>query len=84
MNCGREPEGKNAETLGICPAATAQNYNSLNRGTNGGRFCWRTAGTLCFETIQGIIAQHIESCSDCSFYQKVKEEEGGFLHDPLY
>ncbi|GBD98556.1 hypothetical protein BMS3Abin07_00576 [bacterium BMS3Abin07] len=45
--CGREPGGKNAEGLGVCPAATYERLDGIHRGKNGGRVCWIIAGTMC-------------------------------------
>jgi hypothetical protein len=36
-NCGREPGGKKASELGICPAASETRLNTINSGKNGGR-----------------------------------------------
>lgn len=76
--CGREPGGQRAEEFGVCPAATAREYNGNNRGINGGRYCWRVAGTLCQrareagETEEG----KRNKCATCSFHLQVLEEEG--------
>jgi hypothetical protein len=38
-------------------------------------------GTLCGGEVQGTFARKIEHCQKCSFYQKVKKEEGeNFMH----
>ena len=77
MNCGREPNGKNSEALGVYPAASAAMYSGINHGTNGGRFCWVAVGTYSFEPIQGKYASETESCLDCPFFKEVKLQEGG-------
>jgi PAS domain S-box-containing protein len=76
MECGREPGGSNVDEKGVCLAATESRCNSVNNGTNGGRICWIVSGTLCGGTVQGIFAQKLHSCMECSFYQLVREEEG--------
>ena len=76
MKCGREPNGANADKLDVCPASTAVLYNNINNGVNAGRFCWKIAGTLCFDTIKGASALSIVSCLQCPFFKKVDEEEG--------
>ena len=76
MKCGREPGGVNSEKLGTCPASTEEVYDGVNEGTNGGRFCWKVVGTMCFDTIKGISAIEIVSCSQCLFFNKVKQEQG--------
>ena len=30
MKCGREPNGSNADNLGVCPASTAESHNNIN------------------------------------------------------
>ena len=76
MKCGREPEGKNACKLGICPAAAGTTFNDFNQGINAGRLCWLVAGTFCGGTAQGTFAEKYLSCKQCDFYQKVHAEEG--------
>lgn len=75
MKCGREPNGTNLAGLGICPAATAVTFNGINSGMNAGRFCWKIAGTMCFDTIKGVSALHIASCLQCPFFKLVEKEE---------
>jgi len=79
MKCGREPNGSNADNLGVCPASTAESQNNINNGVNAGRFCWKVAGTLCFDTITGTYASSIVSCLQCPFFKKVKAEEGKYF-----
>ena len=76
MKCGREPGGVNADTLGICPAANDSSHHGLNRGINAGRICWDVAGIFCGHQVFGTFAKESMSCSSCSFYKKVREEEG--------
>ena len=76
MKCGRAPNGLNADKLGVCPAATAVLHNDINYGVNAGRFCWKIAGTLCFDTVKGTSALKLISCLQCPFLKKVQEEEG--------
>jgi hypothetical protein len=76
MNCGREPDGRNTEKLGVCPAATAAVYNGINDGINGGRFCWLVVGTLSFAPILGTFAAGMSTCLECPFFNEVKQQEG--------
>ena len=75
MKCGREQDGKN-EKLGNCPAAQSNEFNGVNDGELGGRFCWNLAGTFCKGNLQGTIAKKIENCFECAFLNKVRDEEG--------
>ncbi len=94
MKCGREPNGKNAATLGVCPAAADKSFAGINRGKNAGRICWAVAGTLCGGKVQGSFAEKRESCISCRFYKEVQCQEGQnnmntkFLkfihHEPFY
>jgi len=73
--CGREPEGKTADELGVCIASLESRADGVNGGKNGGRVCWMIAGTLCGNKVQGTFANKISSCLDCEFYHQVIEEE---------
>ena len=73
--CGREPDGKNQE-LGVCLAAMPGEYDGMNNGIYGGRFCWNLAGSFCKGVIQGSIAIKLKNCQECGFYMLVNKEEG--------
>jgi len=75
-NCGRHLGGEKVEELGLCVAATSGPYDGVNRGTVGGRFCWRIAGTLCGGKPQGTAAQKLFNCLNCEFFKQVIKEEG--------
>ena len=76
MGCGREPGGRQAKELGVCPAATDERLSGLHGGVCGGRACWVIAGTFCEGTVQGTFAQKYQDCSLCDFFRQVKREEG--------
>ena len=65
--CGREPGGEKVAELCTCPAATfsAIYDGQYNNGKNLGRRCWRIAGTLCADKVQGTFASKIETCRQC-------------------
>jgi hypothetical protein len=73
--CGRQPGGRNAETLGVCPAAIESRLDGVHGGTNGGRACWVVAGTMCGCKPQGTFAQKLETCEECGFFKEVVAEE---------
>jgi hypothetical protein len=75
MKCGREQGGKN-ENQGICPAAKSNEFNKINNGEFGGRFCWAYAGTFCKGEVQGSVAKKLQNCLECAFLKIVEEEEG--------
>jgi hypothetical protein len=75
--CGMEPGGPNSESGGVCPATTQERLDGTNGGKNAGRACWVVAGTMCNGELQGAFDQKHKYCSDCEFYQVVKQEEGG-------
>lgn len=74
--CGRQPGGAKASELGVCPAATSTATDGLNGGKNGGRSCWRVAGTLCGGQVQGSFALKAMNCAKCEFYNLVRQDEG--------
>ena len=59
MKCGREPDGINSEKFDTCPASTIEMYTGVNDGINAGRFCWKIAGTMYFDSIKGSAALEI-------------------------
>jgi hypothetical protein len=87
MECGREPGGKNADELGICPASTALLYDGINGGARAGRFCWPVAGTFCNGELQGTFAVKLKDRLKCPFFMTVAREEGSsldFAKQPLF
>lgn len=77
--CGREPGGLRVARLGVCPAAKETAFAGTNRGRKAGRYCWRIAGTFCEGKIEGSMANSLLSCSYCTFYRRVQEDEGDDL-----
>ncbi len=67
--CGREPGGARASELGPCPAATDTTCDGINGGRNAGRLCWAVAAAVCPDSRQS-------PCQSCSFFRRVKYEEG--------
>ncbi len=74
--CGREQGGPKAGELGICPAATYNNTDGVNGGTNGGRICWSIVGTLGSGSQRRQAPWFLLSCIACDFFQLVRKEEG--------
>ena len=79
MKCCRERGGKN-EKLDICPAAKSNEFNGVNNGELGGRFCWSLAGTFCKGELQGSIAKKIENCFECAFLIMSWKKRGEILY----
>ncbi len=75
-HCGREPGGARAAELGTCPAATDTSCHGINDGTNAGRLCWAVTATQCSGESEGTLADGMRRCEDCSFFRRVKCEEG--------
>jgi hypothetical protein len=70
--CGNNPgEPEKA----ACPVIKASQANGVNRGTNGGRFCWAVAGTFCSGEVQGTFARKLGNCLNCDFFRMVEREE---------
>ena len=76
IHCGREVGGTNRRVLGVCPTATDQRLDGINRGCNGGRACWTVPSTQINwgETSTGV--PKTVSCLSCSFLRQVEKEEG--------
>lgn len=84
MACGREPGGAHVGDLGVCPAAAAAEFDGVNHGTNGGRFCWAVAGTFCGGSVQGSFTHKALNCMACPFYgQVVQEERASMILNPV-
>lgn len=79
--CGRGPNDANSGDLGVCPAASHTASNGVNHGTNGGRFCWAIAGTLCGGEVQATFARKMGNCRICPFFLMVKKQEGATFAD---
>jgi hypothetical protein len=79
MKCGRQKGGENVKILGACIAALPNEYEGLNNGKHGGRFCWVLTGTFCKGEVQGTYAKKLKRCLDCEFFKQVTEEEGRFF-----
>ena len=80
LKCERQPNGAKADEHGVCPSAVSGEYDGLNNGTHGGRFCWRIAGTMCDGKPQGNVSLKTLSCLSCDFFKQVSAEEGsGFI-----
>ncbi len=76
MQCGREPGGRLANELGICPAAKKSPYDGENGGRCAGRACWKVFGTCTHGRIERSMTRKALHCLDCPFAQKVAEEQG--------
>ncbi len=74
-SCGRQPGGKNAGELGICPASVEKSLDGIHGGSNAGRACWVVAGTLCSGAVQGTFGSKYRSCEQCDFYVHTRNEE---------
>ena len=68
MQCGKGPREGQVSNQDICPVALNEQYNSINRGINAGRFCWVIKGTN--KQCQWM------TCLTCPFAIHVKQEEG--------
>ncbi|MBF0426160.1 MAG: STAS domain-containing protein [Magnetococcales bacterium] len=62
--------------MGVCPAAVTKTHHT-NDGEYAGRICWAVTGTFCGGKVQGSYAEKQESCNQCAFFARVKEEEKG-------
>ncbi len=75
QECGREPGGKKAREMGVCPVTVESSVSGINHGKNAGRSCWAVAGTLCGGDQQGTYAEKLGNCLQCDFYAFVRGQE---------
>ncbi len=76
QDCGRQKSGEKVKEFGICPAFQENKVNLINGGINAGRACWVVAGTFCGGKSQGAYVSKINNCTQCDFYQHVRNSEG--------
>lgn len=81
MRCGRGSSRNNIIESRICNAAIDYKSDGINEGKNGGRICWAIVGTLCNNHSRELICgirkwRSTQSCLSCSFFKKVKKEQG--------
>jgi len=74
--CGREPNGKHAADLGVCPVTTDISSDGINGGKNAGRICWDVPHTLCEGKVHNNFSQKAFSCVSCDVFNRVRDEEG--------
>lgn len=72
FKCGREPGGARCEEHGICPAATALEFDGINHGRAAGRVCWAITASKSVEER----ADKFCKCMKCILFSKVIVEEG--------
>lgn len=80
--CGREPGGRLADEMGVCPAASYRPADGYLGGRNGGRACCFVAGTFCEEVLQGTYRDKSKDCWDCDFYRALRREHGAAFSMP--
>ncbi|MFH1688368.1 MAG: two-CW domain-containing protein [bacterium] len=71
-NCGREPGGLLADSLGQCPVATTLKFDGMNDGVAAGRACWMVADSCCRRKQR---AGRGDGCHACEFYRRVLYEQ---------
>jgi signal transduction histidine kinase len=75
MGCELGPGSGGPGSGGPCRAATDEASNGINGGVNAGRLCWAVVGTLSGEPVVAPCAK-LQHCLDCTFFDKVRSEEG--------
>jgi hypothetical protein len=84
MHCGREPGGRRAAELGVCPAAEFSAADGYLGGRNGGCACAYVAGTFCEGVLQGTYRDKSKECWDCAFYRQLRREHGAAFSMPAF
>jgi hypothetical protein len=75
-NCEKDKSQNGHE---LCPCSLSVEFDGFNRGTNGGRYCWRVNSTLCDPFVGRPVpnwADKMKDCIICEFFNKVRSEEG--------
>lgn len=73
MKCGREPGGKKASDLGVCPASTFELTDGYLNGKFGGKACAYIFGDFCSESIKKSSGgKGKKACAACDFYNELK------------
>jgi len=74
--CGRQAEGANQESKGLCPATGEIRLDGIHDGISAGRTCWIVAGT--YAKCEGCCTyiKDLKDCTECDFYKAVQSEEG--------
>ena len=70
--CGREPNGVNADRLGVCPAAINEDVDGLHNGKNGGRCCWVFKASEARQEGLDCYTGELIECRTCDFYKMVR------------
>jgi len=73
--CGREPDGENAEKLGVCETSVESKFDGINHGNNAGRYCWKVKISEENNNVADKTLSAIMTCIECDFFIKVKAEE---------
>ena len=82
--CGREPGGRLASDLGVCPAASLAAADGYLGGRNAGRACAFVAGTFCEGIFQGTYRDKSKDCWGCAFYRELRSEHGAAFSMPAF
>lgn len=81
--CCRQRVGKNAQTMGTCPAAVSNKFNGINFGECGGRFCWAVKDACRGEVSPARRVARLKNCINCMVFKIIQDEEGnGFVMMP--
>ncbi len=75
MQCERQPGGRKARELGICPVTINEELDGAHGGIAAGRACWAVVGSFCGGRIQGTYAEKLKDCTRCDFMVLVRREE---------
>ncbi len=76
MECCKHLEDEHICGIGVCPAKLPSEYDGINGGKNGGRFCWAIMGTFGQGNPRCTYSSKIVDCLSCELYIQVEIEEG--------
>lgn len=81
--CGRQQGGENVQTMGTCPAAVSNDFDGVNYGEFGGRFCWAIKDACSGGKPSANRVARLKNCINCMVFKVIQDEEGnGFVMMP--
>ncbi len=73
MGCSCHPDSGGSD---VCPVIDAKEFDGLNGGLNGGRYCWHVEDALCRMGSLELNRKEPLNCASCDFFYYVREQEG--------
>jgi hypothetical protein len=75
MDCGYARRGDKTDIGGICPVLSANEYDGINDGKSGGRYCWNVKEAFCQMGGGSLNVVLTLTCFKCDFYRYVHDQQ---------